>query len=262
VIQAGGESVDIVTKLENGILSIQFNRPNKKNSITSAMYQLMADVLHNSNDNASVRAIFIEGSHGMFTAGNDLSDFMERPNLELEAPVFQFLHQLSSATKPIVAAVSGIAIGIGTTLLLHCDLVYAAEDAKFSLPFAQLGLCPEAASSLLLPRICGHQRAAEKLLLGESFDAHEAREMGLVNRVLPTDELHTFALAQAAKIAALPATSMRATKKLMKAASADDIAHQIEIENDTFRILLQSLEAREAMSAFFEKRKPDFLKLE
>ncbi|MDR3477361.1 MAG: enoyl-CoA hydratase [Gammaproteobacteria bacterium] len=253
--------MDILTDITNNILTIQFNRPHKKNSITAAMYQTMADALHNANEDPSVRVILFRGKEGVFSAGNDLIDFKEMPPIDSGAPVFQFLRQISSATKPIIAAVSGLAIGIGTTLLLHCDLVYASENATFSLPFAQLGLCPEAASSLLLPRLIGHQRAAEKLLLGEPFSAREAFELGLVNRLLPAGELDAFALEQASKLAALPASSMRATKALMKRISADEIAEQINIENNQFRVMLQSPEAREAISAFFEKRKPDFSKM-
>lgn len=254
--------MDILSVIENRVLTIQFNRAHKKNSITSEMYQLLADALNDSNENPEVRAVVIQGSEGIFSAGNDLVDFMERPPLDPQAPVFQFLHEISNTVKPVLAAVSGVAVGIGTTLLIHCDLVYAADNAKFSLPFAQLGLCPEAASSLLLPRICGHQRAAEKLLLGEFFDVKEAMDIGLVNRVLPASELHAFVAAQATKIAALPLASMIATKKLMKAASAAEVAQQIKMENEQFRKMLSGAAAREAMTAFFEKRKPDFSKLD
>jgi enoyl-CoA hydratase/carnithine racemase len=253
--------MDIETTIENKVLTIKFNRAHKKNSITSEMYQLLADALADSNVNPEVRAVVIQGSEEVFSAGNDLADFMERPPTDPDAPVFKFLHEISSTVKPVLAAVSGVAVGIGTTLLVHCDLVYAADNAKFSLPFAQLGLCPEAASSLLLPRICGHQRAAEKLLLGEFFDAKEAMDIGLVNQILPATELHQFVAAQAAKIAALPAESMCITKKLMKATSAIEIANQIKIENENFREMLKGPAAKEAMSAFFEKRKPDFSKL-
>jgi enoyl-CoA hydratase/carnithine racemase len=172
--------------------------------------------------------------------------------------VFQFLRAISSAEKPVVASVAGAAVGIGTTLLLHCDLVYAADTAKFSLPFAQLGLCPEAASSLLLQRIAGYQAAAEKLLLGEAFDAHEAQRMGFVNRLLPVAEVDAFALEQASKLAALPASSLRVTKSLMKRASHHELQTQMSEEAVHFGKMLLAPEAREAFKAFFEKRKPDF----
>lgn len=253
---------DILTERANGVLTIRLNRPEKKNAITAAMYQAMADALADAERDPAVRAILIRGHDGVFSAGNDLADFMQQPPSGPDAPVFQFLHRISTASKPIVAAVSGAAVGVGTTLLLHCDLVYAAEDARFSLPFAQLGLCPEAASSLLLPRLAGHQWAAEKLLLGEPFDARQAHAIGLVNRVVPLAELHALAAAQAARLVALPASSMRATKALMKSASAQEIAQRIKEEGEQFVGLLRSPQAREAMSAFFDKRKPDFSKFD
>ncbi|HLX00787.1 MAG TPA: enoyl-CoA hydratase, partial [Trinickia sp.] len=207
--------MDILIEHAEGVMTIAFNRPDKKNAITAAMYQTMADALTGAQDDPLVRAVLVRGSVGIFSAGNDLEDFMKQPPKGEDAPVFQFLRRISTMGKPVVASVAGAAIGIGTTLLLHCDLVYAADSAVFSLPFAQLGLCPEAASSLLLPRIAGYQLAAEKLMLGEAFDAKEAHRMGIVNRVLPAAEVEAFALAQAAKLAALPASSLRVTKSLM-----------------------------------------------
>jgi enoyl-CoA hydratase/carnithine racemase len=172
--------------------------------------------------------------------------------------VFQFMRALAASGKPVVAAVSGAAVGIGTTLLLHCDLVYAADNAKFSMPFAQLGLCPEFASSLLFPQLAGYPRAAEKLLLGEAFLAQEAFEMGLVSKVLPLADLLPFAQAQAAKLVALPAASIRATKALMKRAKTGAINDTIAAENALFGAMLLAPEAKEAFTAFFQKRKPDF----
>jgi enoyl-CoA hydratase/carnithine racemase len=168
--------------------------------------------------------------------------------------------QLSGAAKPVIAAVAGAAIGIGTTMLLHCDLVYAADNAKFSMPFAKLGLCPEFASSMLLPQTVGYQRAAEKLFFGEPFSAQEAFEMGLAAKVLPPDELLPFANAQAAKLAVLPASSLRTTKRLMKAAQTDAIMTRMGEENKFFGAMLLAPEAKEAFAAFFEKRRPDFTK--
>jgi enoyl-CoA hydratase/carnithine racemase len=176
--------------------------------------------------------------------------------------VFQFMRALSGCSKPVVAAVAGAAIGIGTTMLMHCDLVYAADNAKFSLPFAQLGLCPEFASSLLLPQLAGYPRAAEKLLLGEAFLAQEAFEMGLVSKVLPAGELHAFARQQAARLVALPAASIRATKALMKRPRTGAIQAALADENKLFAAMLQGQEAKEAFTAFFEKRKPDFSKFD
>ena len=168
------------------------------------------------------------------------------------------MQQMIACIKPIIAAVAGPAVGIGTTLLLHCDLVYAAENAKFSMPFSQLGLCPEFASSLLLPQLAGGRRAAEKLLMGEPFLAAEAAAMGLVNRILPADELLPFVAAQAAKLAALPASSVRTTKRLMMASGVEAIQARIAEENSAFSAMLRAPEAKEAFAAFFEKRKADF----
>lgn len=251
--------MDILTTIANGILTIEFNRPEKKNAITSAMYQSMADALEAAETDASVRAVVICGKPEVFTAGNDLEDFMQNAGNDLNnRPVIQFMHALSNSTKPVVAAVAGNAVGIGTTLLLHCDLIYAGDNARFSLPFVQLGLCPEFCSSLLLPQIVGYPRAAEKLMLGEAFDAKEAYDLGLVSRVLPAAELAEFAHAQAAKLAALPATSLRVTKRLLKGAKREEIRTRMQEENEHFAQMLSSPEAREAFAAFFQKRRPDF----
>ncbi len=250
--------MDILVERAEGVLTIAFNRAEKKNAITAAMYQTMADALGAAREESAVRAILMRGSAGIFSAGNDLEDFMKSPPMGENAPVFQFLRAISTADKPVVAAVAGAAVGIGTTLLLHCDLVYAADTATFSLPFTQLGLCPEAASSLLLPRVAGYQAAAEKLLLGEAFDAREAQRMGFVNRLLPAAEVDAFAFAQAAKLAALPASSLRVTKTLMKRASQHELHAQMTDEAVHFGKMLLAPEAREAFQAFFEKRKPDF----
>ncbi len=256
--------MSISTSIDQGVLTIEFDRADKKNAITAAMYQAMADALRAAEADHAVRVILIRGKDEIFTAGNDLEDFMQRPptggeGVEKE-PVFHFLDQISHVSKPVVAAVSGAAVGVGTTLLLHCDFVYASETAKLSLPFAQLGLCPEAASSLLLPRLVGYQRAAEKLMLGEPFGAQEAHQLGLVTRVLPVAELHAFALQQARKLAALPASSLRETKRLMKGNDVAAVEKKMTEEGEVFRRMLVSPEAKEAFTAFFEKRKPDFTK--
>jgi enoyl-CoA hydratase/carnithine racemase len=248
----------VVDRTAEGVMTIALNRPEKKNAITSAMYQTMADALANAQEDAAVRAIVIRGGEGAFSAGNDLEDFMKSPPTSEDAPVLQFLKRISEAEKPIVASVAGVAVGIGTTMLLHCDLVYAADSAMFSLPFSQLGPCAEAASSLLLPRLAGYSLAAEKLLLGEAFDAQEAHRMGIVNRLLPAGEVDAFAYAQAIKLAALPASSLRVTKRLMKRASGQEIADRMKEEVVHFGKMLLAPEAREAMMAFFQKRKPDF----
>ncbi|WP_438395338.1 enoyl-CoA hydratase [Caballeronia sp. DA-9] len=250
--------MDIITEHADNVLCITINRPARKNALTAEMYQTMADAFFDAENDPSVRAVLIRAVGDTFSAGNDLEDFMKAPPAKPDAPVFQFLRRISTAQKPVVAAVNGGAVGIGTTMLLHCDLVYAASTAKFALPFVQLGLCPEAASSLLLPRIAGYQRAAEKLLLGESFDANEAVNMGIVNRILSAEEVGDFAFRQAKKLAALPPASLKATKALMKSGEADEVSAQMANEAGHFASMLTSPEAKEAFTAFFEKRKPDF----
>ena len=251
---------DIDITRDGGVQVITFNRPEKKNAITAAMYQAMADALKVADADASVRVVLFCGAPGIYTAGNDLEDFLKHPPIGSDSPVFQFLYNIAHAKKPLVAAVTGAAVGIGTTMLLHCDAVYAGDNARFSVPFTTLGLCPEAASSLLLPAIAGYQRAAEKLLFGEPFSAQEAKEMGFVTQVLPAAEAAAFALARAHKLAALPASSVRATKALMRSAHMKAIEAQMADESVHFRKMLTSPEAKEAFTAFFEKRKPDFSK--
>jgi len=254
--------MEILSTKADGILTIEFNRPERKNAITSAMYQSMADAINDAEKDAAVRAILIVGKPEIFTAGNDLEDFLNgaRDTALEDRPVYRFMVALSGATKPVVAAVAGAAVGIGTTLLMHCDLVYAADNAKFSMPFVQLGLCPEFASSMLLAQLAGYPRAAEKLMLGEAFLVQEALEMGLVSKVLPVAELHAFARAQAAKLVALPASSIRTTKQLMKSSRNAAVKAKMAEENEFFGAMLAAPEAKEAFTAFFEKRKPDFSK--
>jgi enoyl-CoA hydratase/carnithine racemase len=248
----------IVTAREGAILRIQINRPEKKNALTADMYAAIADGIGAADADAGVRVVLIHGAGDAFTAGNDLHDFLANAPRYSDAPVFRFLNAVSHAEKPLVAAVSGVAVGVGTTMLLHCDLVYAAEGTTFALPFVNLGLCPEAASSFLLPTIAGYQRAAELLLLGEPFDAARAREIGIVTDVVPGEILMMRALEAAQKLAAKPAASVRITRRLMKrtwlpaidAALAEEIRH--------FGERLGSPEAKEAFGAFLEKRKPDF----
>jgi enoyl-CoA hydratase/carnithine racemase len=222
------------------------------------MYQAMADALQDAESDPAVRAILFLGSPQVFTAGNDLEDFLRNPPNGADSPVVRFLLCISQASKPLVAGVCGNAVGIGSTMLLHCDLVYAADNAKFAMPFTQLGLCPEAASSLLLPQLAGYQRAAEKLLLGEPFGADEALQMGLISKILPVAELEAYARQQAAKLIALPASSIRVTKQLMKQNQKAAVEQQIFGEISHFQKMLASPEAKEAMTAFFEKRKADF----
>ena len=248
----------IITESRDGILRIEIDRPDKKNALTAAMYQAMADAIKAAEADHKVRVLLIHGKADLFTAGNDLQDFLDNPPRDDNQPVFQFLYAISQAQKPVVAAVAGAAVGIGTTMLLHCDLVYAAPNARLQLPFVNLGLVPEAASSLLLPALIGYQRAAELLLLGESFSAQKAKEIGLVTEVVPEDQLFDTAMAQAKKLAGKPAASLRLTKRLMKQGQMAAVAQRIKLESDHFGERLASPEAKEAFAAFLEKRKPDF----
>ncbi|MCL4798611.1 MAG: enoyl-CoA hydratase [Burkholderiales bacterium] len=249
---------DLLLRREDAILRIQLNRPAKKNALTAGMYAALAEALRSANADPGVRAVLVHGTPEAFTAGNDLQDFLANPPTGDAAPVMEFLHALSHVEKPFVAAVTGVAIGVGTTMLLHCDLVYAAEDARFALPFVNLGLCPEAASSLLLPAIAGYQRAAELLLLGEPFDAARAREVGIVNEVLAPDLVLTAAEQAAHKLAATPPAAVRVTKRLMKAQTRAMMEAALAEELREFLARLVSPEAKEAFAAFLEKRKPDF----
>ena len=252
--------MSIRTETADGVLTLTFDRLDRKNAITAAMYQTLADALVAAETDPAIRVIVLAGHESVFTAGNDLEDFMKNPPKDESAPVHQFLRAISTASKPLIASVSGAAVGVGTTMLLHCDLVYASETAKLSMPFAQLGLCPEAASSLLLPQLAGYHRAADKLLFGEPFDANEARELGLVNRVLPAGELDAFVRTQARKLTLLPPAALRATKRLMKEGATPQIAERMSVEGKQFGEMLRAPEAREAFTAFFEKRRPDFSK--
>jgi len=248
----------IRVEVDGAVTTIAFNRPQKKNAITAAMYQQAADAMKQADTNEVVRVLLITGDDGAFTAGNDLEDFLRSPPQGEDSPVTQFMNTLRAMTKPVVAAVPGLAIGIGTTLLMHCDLVYAADSARFAMPFTPLGLCPEFASSYLFPRMAGYQRAAEKLLLGDAFTADEAVQMGLVSKVMPEDSLPSFVAAQAAKLASLPTESLRITKKMMKKDLAVGIEAAMQEELQHFTRLLQGPDAKEAFSAFIEKRKPAF----
>jgi enoyl-CoA hydratase/carnithine racemase len=249
--------MDIETERQEQVLRIEINRPQKKNALTAVMYQALTDALNSVERDAGLRVGVIHGSPGVFTAGNDLGDFLVNPVLDETAPVFKFLLALSAASKPLVAAVNGAAVGVGTTLLLHCDLVYAGESAQFRLPFVPLGLCPEAASSYLLPAVAGYQRAAEKLLLGEPFGAAEARAMGFVNEVLPDGQVLERALAQARKLAALPPSAAITAKALMKRGQRSHVEQQMREEGAQFARLLTTPDAQQALAAFFSRKKPD-----
>jgi len=242
----------------DAILTIQINRPDKRNALTAKMYATIADALENAATNPKIRVVFITGTTDCFTSGNDVVDFMQNPPPDEHSPVMRFLHNLSTFKKPVVAAVNGPAVGVGTTLLLHCDLIYAAESTVFQAPFVSLGLCPEAASSYLLPTLIGLPKAAEILMLGESFDAQTALSYGLINAVFPDEEYRQLAYAKAKKLAAQPAKGLRLTKHLLRNAHAELVKKTMNEEGEHFKTMLQSPEATEAMSAFLQKRKPDF----
>ena len=253
--------MDILTQTRDGILAIEFNRPDKKNALTGDMYALLTEALIAAERDEAVRVVLFHGKPEVFTAGNDLEDFMNRPPQGEDTPVFRFLGAVSQAAKPLVAAVTGPAVGIGTTLLLHCDLVYAGDNARFRLPFTSLGLVPEFASSYLLPLIAGYHRAAELLLLGEPFGPEVALAAGFVTRVVPAAQALDTAWEAARKLAALPAKSVRTTKALLKGAHAAAVRNQMQLEGRHFREMLAEPAAREALAAFIEKRRPDFSKL-
>jgi len=251
----------IITDVAERILRIQLNRPAKKNALTVAMYAEMAAALARAESDPAVRAVVIHGHDDVFTSGNDIADFINAsatPGPEENRPVFAFLRAISTATKPIVAAVTGPAVGIGTTLLLHCDLVYAGERARFQLPFVNLALVPEAASTLLLPAYLGYRRAAELMLLGEAFSATKALDYGIVTDVVPDHEAFQVAMTAARKLAAKPPAALRLAKMLMKKPMAENVARQMSEEAGHFARQRSSPEAAEAFEAFFAKRAPDF----
>jgi enoyl-CoA hydratase/carnithine racemase len=249
---------NVVIETKDRICRIEMARLDKKNALTGAMYGAMAGAMTAAEADPQVRVILIHGARDCFTAGNDLKDFLERSPGGGPTGAFNFITLLPKLKKPLVAAVGGPAVGVGTTMLLHCDFVYAAPNAKFNMPFVSLGLVPEASSSLLLPMVAGYRRAAELLLLAKPFDADKAMAAGLVTEIVPEAELFERARATALAVAAQPASSVRLTKQLMKHGIAAAIKAQMEEEGRIFADQLQSPEAKEAMTAFFEKRKPDF----
>ncbi len=247
---------------ENGICHIQLNRPERKNALSLAMYQKLGDSVRSASENNDVRVILISGNGGSFTSGNDLGDFSKhKGNLsEEENPTPKFMHALIQCDKPVVAAVQGPAVGIGTTLLLHCDLIYADASAYFQLPFVNLGLCPEFSSSAILPKLMGHNKAAELFYLGQRFTAEVAKEVGIVNQVLDDSDFLTAVKSVCDQLVKQPASSLRATKQLMKKEVRDFVYDKMKEEQQHFKKGLQSPEFVEAVSAFAEKRAPDFSK--
>ena len=241
-------SAQVIVTAAAGVTEVRLNRPEKRNALTAAMYQALAGALQAAQADPGSRAVLLVGEGAGFCAGNDLNDFLAAGQLTPEHPVLVFLRALASFDKPLIAAVHGQAVGIGVTMLLHCDLIVAARGAQFSLPFVQLGLVPEAGSSLLLPRLVGQQRAAELLFLGKPFDAETALRLGLINRVVGEAELAGEARALAAAVAAQPAGSLRATRRLLRGDPAEILA-RIDAEARIFGAQLQSEEFRAAVRA-------------
>jgi len=248
----------INTTTARGVATIEIARPHKKNALTVAMYEAMTHAITAAGADDAVRALLVVGQPGIFTAGNDLEDFMQRPPTGEDSPVFRFMHALAACDKPVVAAVGGAAIGIGTTMLLHCDLVYISDDAHLAMPFVSLGLVPEFASSLLLPQLRGHARAAEKLLLGDPLTAAEALDFGIASAVLPSGDVLAHARGMAERFNSLAPGAVRDTKRLMRAGTKEAILRAMRAEAAVFAERLRSPEAKEALAAFFARRKPDF----
>lgn len=241
---------EIIQRLNNGVLELTLNRPDKRNALTEAMYIELRRVFNEAKHDPEARVVLLSGQKFCFTAGNDLNDFLDKP-FDDEAPVMQFLKTMADFPKPVVAAVNGPAVGIGTTLLLHCDLVYSGDSAVFQLPFVNLGLVPEFASSVLLPLRVGHNKAAEWLMLGKSFGPQEALQAGLINAVFGDENYLNAANQQAQLLAAQPTEAIQATKKLMKQSYMSFILNAIDDEAQQFKKRLQSDEFKQAAAAFF-----------
>ena len=248
----------VIAQLENRILTLSFNRPERKNALTLAMYSALADLIKTAESDNEVRVLVLTGTDEFFTSGNDLMDFMNEPEIHPNHPVVRFMDALRHCAKPVVAVVRGHAVGIGTTLLLHCDLVYAANDARLQLPFVNLGLCPEYASSYLVPRLIGQQKAAELFLLGEPFSGADAAVLGLVTHAVSAAELNEFARAKIARLASQPPAAVRRTKALLRAETKAAVDSSLSAEFVGFAAGLASDESKEWVTAFFEKRAPDF----
>jgi enoyl-CoA hydratase/carnithine racemase len=249
---------DIITEHSGNILRIRLNRPDKKNAMTSAMYITMADLLNDAAKDDQIRVVLWHGSGDSFTAGNDIQDFQKNPPVAGESPQARLMAALINFDKPIVVAVHGAAVGGGTTMLTHCDFVFAGESAKFQMPFINLALVPEFGSSYSVPARIGYLRAAELILLGSRFDAKRAAELGLVTRVVPDQELLDTATKTASALAEKPPGALQACKRLMRSSICDQLERAIKLENEEFAARARLPEAKEAFAAFLEKRKPNF----
>ena len=249
---------DIIKERSGSILRVQLNRPAKKNAMTMSMYVTLADILNDAAKDEQVHVVLWHGAGDSFCAGNDVEDFLKNPPGPGESPQARLMNAFINFDKPLIAAVQGAAIGGGTTMLTHCDFVYAGETAKFQMPFINLGLVPEFGSSCSVPIRIGHIRAAELILLGLPFDARRAAELGLVTRVVPDKELLATATETAEKLAEKPAGALQACKRLMKRSSREQIEEAMKVEGEEFASRVRSAEAREAFTAFLEKRPPNF----
>jgi enoyl-CoA hydratase/carnithine racemase len=249
---------DIITEQSGPILRVQLNRPERKNAMTSAMYITLADLLNDAAKDDQIRVVLWHGAGDSFSAGNDIQDFLKNPPGAGESPQARLIEALINFDKPIVAAVQGAAIGGGTTMLTHCDFVFAGESAKFQMPFVNLALVPEFGSSCTVPARIGYLRAAELILLGSRFDAKRAAELGLVTRVVPDQELLATATDTARKLAEKAPAALQACKRLMQTSTRDQLERAVKLENEEFSARVRSAEAKEAFNAFLEKRKPDF----
>jgi enoyl-CoA hydratase/carnithine racemase len=249
---------DIVTERSGSILRIQFNRPEKKNAMTFAMYLTMADLFNTTASDDGIRVVLWHGAGDSFCAGNDLEDFLKNPIGPGDSPQSRLINALINFDKPIVVAVQGAAIGGGTTMLTHCDFVYAGETAKFQMPFINLALVPEFGTSYSIPARIGYLRAAELIQLGQPFNAQRAAELGLATRVVPDQELLAKATETAQKLAAKPAGALQACKRLMRQAVRAQLQQAAKLENEEYAVRLRSPDTKEALTAFFEKRPPNF----
>jgi len=249
---------DIIKERSGSILRIQLNRPEKKNAMTMSMYVALADLFNDAAKEEEIRVVLWHGAGDSFCAGNDVEDFLKNPPGPGESPQARLMNAFINFDKPLIAAVQGAAIGGGTTMLTHCDFVYAGETAKFQMPFINLGLVPEFGSSCSVPIRIGHIRAAELILLGLPFDARRAAELGLVTRVVPDQKLLATATEIAQKLAEKPAGALQACKRLMKRSSLEQIEQAMKVEGEEFASRVRSAEAREAFTAFLEKRPSNF----
>jgi enoyl-CoA hydratase/carnithine racemase len=249
---------DIITERSGNILRIQLNRPEKKNAMTSAMYITLTVLLNNAAKDNQIRVVLWHGAGDSFSAGNDIQDFLKNPPGPGESPQARLIQALIDFDKPIVVAVQGAAIGGGTTMLTHCDFVFAGESAKFQMPFVDLAVVPEFGTSYTVPARSGYLRAAELILLGLPFNAKRAAELGLVTRVLADEDLLTTATQTARDLAKKPPAALQGCKRLMKSSTREHLEQAVTLENKEFSVRVRSAEAKEAFTAFIEKRKPNF----